>query len=227
MTIALAVFDVAGTTVRDDEVVLDAVMTAFAKHGLHPDREAVNRYMGTPKPEMIARFAVPSGGNGAAVADPRDIHATFREEIARAYRDGPVEAIPGAVTTFRRLRDRGVRVALDTGFDRETLDLILGRLGWGPELLDCTVSSDEVARGRPYPYLIFRAMERSGIASVREVAKLGDTPADVQEGRAAGCAIVAAVLSGAHRRETLELEHPTHVIATVADAADLVLGVRA
>lgn len=224
MSIALAVFDVAGTTVRDDHLVLDVVMAAFAAHGLHPDRDEVNRHMGTPKPEMIARFT--RGANGLPTADPRVVHATFRGEMLRAFRERAVSEIPGASGAFALLRERGIKVALDTGFDRETLDVVLARLGWGPDLVDCTVASDEVARGRPYPYLIFRAMERCGVARVSDVAKLGDTPADVREGRAAGCAIVAAVLSGATARTALEIEGPTHVLASVADAPPLLLGGR-
>jgi len=214
---------VAGTTVRDEDVVLGAVMRAFEAHGMRPDPRQVNAFMGTPKPEMIARFVTSAATNGTPGVSAERVHQTYLQEITRAYRDGAVTEIPGARRTFARLRERGIKVALDTGFDRMTLDLILQRLGWDAGVLDCTVASDEVAHGRPYPYLIFRAMERCRTRSVRQVAKFGDTPADIQEGLAAGCAIVAGVLSGSHDRRSLEAEHPTHVLLTVADSMDILL----
>ena len=41
----------------------------------------------------------------------------------------------------------------------------------------------DVAQGRPAPYMIFRAMERTGITSVAEVLNIGDTVLDIQSGR--------------------------------------------
>lgn len=221
MKIELVVFDVAGTTVRDEDVVLGAVMHAFARHDLHPDPVEVNRYMGIPKPEMIARFVADDRSNGNGSSAALAIHQTFLTEITDAYRDGPVAEIPGARETFVALRERGIKVALDTGFERATLDLILARLGWDDGVLDCTVASDEVARGRPFPFLIFRAMERCGISAVGNVAKVGDTPADIREGHAAGCGIVAAVLSGSHDQASLASERPTDVLNSVVDVLPL------
>lgn len=225
MTIRLAVFDIAGTTVRDDDVVLGALMGAFARHGVAADEQEVNALMGYPKPVVIARV-IARTDDGSAPGIAAAVHGTFLDAIQDAYRSGPVLEIPGAADAFARLRAGGIAVALDTGFDRATLDLILDRLGWRT-LVDTTVASDEVTRGRPYPYLIFHAMERCGIAAVTEVAKFGDTPSDVLEGQAAGCAIVGAVLSGTHRREQLAPLAPTHVLDSVADVPVLLLGGRA
>jgi phosphoglycolate phosphatase-like HAD superfamily hydrolase len=44
------------------------------------------------------------------------------------------------------------------------------------------ICSDDVRVGRPSPYMIFHAMEASGIDSVRQVLNVGDTPLDIQAG---------------------------------------------
>lgn len=63
--------------------------------------------------------------------------------------------------------------------------------GYAP---DCTVTPDAVGgKGRPYPYMVFRNMRELGAASVSEVAKVGDTVSDIEEGKAAGVFTVGVV----------------------------------
>ena len=83
-------------------------------------------------------------------------------------------------------------------------DAALARLGWDHDVVDLTVTSDEVEQGRPHPHLIYRAMQLAGIGDPRDVAKVGDTPADIEEGRAAGCGLVVGVTYGTHSRAELE-----------------------
>jgi phosphonatase-like hydrolase len=109
-------------------------------------------------------------------------------------------------------------VALNTGFSRDITQVILNRLGWlDGGIVDFSVTSDEVKRGRPYPDMIQLLMARSGIREPRRVAKVGDAPADLQEGHNAGCGLVIGVTQGTHRRAELECFPHTHLIATVAD----------
>ena len=75
---------------------------------------------------------------------------------------------------------------------------------------------DDVALGRPAPFLIFRAMEQTGVVNVHRVMCVGDTVLDLQAGRNAGVRHVIGVLSGAHQKEQLEKEPHTRLIASVA-----------
>jgi phosphonatase-like hydrolase len=142
------------------------------------------------------------------------LHGEFLRRMLEFYRTDPsVEPMPGARACFESLRQAGVRIALDTGFSRDIVDTILRRLGWDPPgLLDATAASDEVPRGRPHPDLIFEAMRRTGVSSARCVAKVGDTPSDLQEGTAAGCGLVIGVTNGTHTRAQLEPHSHTHLI---------------
>jgi phosphonatase-like hydrolase len=180
--------------------------------------------MGLPKPAAIRRLIqtqdLREGETGARVAR---IHSDFLERMQDYYRTDPsVREVPGTSATFQALRAGGVRVALDTGFSRPIVEAILERLPWRREgLLDTTVTSDEVARGRPFPDMVFRAMAKTGDTDPRRVAKDGDTPADLQEGDAAGCGWVIGVTAGTHTRAEL-LPYPhTHLIETVAELASV------
>jgi phosphonatase-like hydrolase len=207
VSIRLTVFDVAGTTVLDEDAVIDAVQSALAAARVDVPRSAIKAVMGMPKPAAIRRLL------GAHAPAPereiddrtRDIHAAFVRLVVDRYRRDPmIRPAPGAADVFRRLRDAGTQVVLDTGFSREVLDVLLARLGWDRNVVDTTVTSDEVAAGRPHPDLIFRAMQLTGVPDAHDVAKIGDTPADIEEGRAAGCGLVVGVTYGTHSRAELE-----------------------
>ena len=81
---------------------------------------------------------------------------------------------------------------------------------------DALVCGDDVAQGRPAPYMIFRAMERTGTIDVARVLNIGDTVLDIQSGRNAGCGVNVAVWTGAHGREKLSREPGAHLIEDVS-----------
>src|SRR5262245_62606265 len=177
MPIRLAVFDVAGTTVLDDDAVVDAMIAALALDGTPAPRQAVKALMGMPKPLAI-RQLLNTTESTAGRADDGRVDRIFQAFVGlvkeRYRRDASIREADGTTAVFRDLRRLGIRVALDTGFNREVLDVLLARLGWTADIVDCTVSSDEVAQGRPHPDLIFRAMEMTGVTRPADVAKIGD-----------------------------------------------------
>ena len=183
----------------------------------------VNEVMGLPKPEAIAILVERSGHLGDLADRLGAIHRDFVARSLAFYRTAPsVREIPSATRVFERLQRAGIRVALDTGFDRAITRAILDRLGWsGSPLIDATISSDEVPRGRPHPDMVLELMRRTRIGDPRRVAKVGDTPADLQEGRNAGCGLIIGVTQGTHRRHELERHPHTHLIDTIADLPDL------
>jgi phosphonatase-like hydrolase len=224
-SIRLVVFDVAGTTVLDGDAVIEAMDQALSDFGAEVDRDAIRARMGIPKPDAIRMLIDESTRERLAHGQQVDrIHQRFLELVAARYRDDAgIREADGASDVFRRLRARGVKVALDTGFERATLDVLLNRLGWrAGEVIDCSVTSDEVARGRPAPDLIRRAMELTGVDDSGLVGKVGDTPSDIASGHAARCRLVAAVSYGTHSRPELESHRPTHVLDRLDELLPLV-----
>jgi len=88
--------------------------------------------------------------------------------------------------------------------------------------VDAVVCSDEVARGRPAPYMIFRAMEATGIVDVDRVLVAGDTVRDLEAGVGAGARAVVGVLTGSTDATTLGRVRHTHILASVAELPALV-----
>jgi phosphonatase-like hydrolase len=105
---------------------------------------------------------------------------------------------------------------VNTGFDRDITGILLDALGW-ENIADAVICGDDVAQGRPAPYMIFRAMEQTGTMDMRQVLNVGDTVSDLQAAHNARVAVSVGVLSGAHRRAQLEREPHTCLIGSIAD----------
>jgi phosphonatase-like hydrolase len=221
--IELVVFDMAGTTIHDEDSVNRCLRDALGAAGLAVTPAEVNSVMGIRKPDAIAILVERSGRLGELGDRLAAIHRDFVARSIAFYQGDPtVHEIPGATRVFELLKRAGIGVALNTGFDRTITDVILDRLDWSrTTFIDSTISSDEVARGRPYPDMILELMGRMGVRDPRRVAKVGDTPADLEEGRSAGCGLIVGVTRGTHSREELERYPHTHLIETVAELPDL------
>jgi len=225
MKIRLVVFDVAGTTVRDDDAVHNCLREALAADSVYVTRDQVNEVMGLPKPLAIRKL-LEAKRNGHPIAEKRidSIHNDFQRRMVSHYRGSSrVEPMPHALDALTLLRQAGVRVALDTGFNRPILDTVLERLGWNnSDLLDATVTSDEVPRGRPHPDLLLKAMRLTGITEAPAVAKVGDTPSDLYEGTAAGAGLVIGVTNGSHTAEELRPHPHTCLIPDLSELPNVV-----
>ncbi|MGW0482674.1 phosphonatase-like hydrolase [Nonomuraea sp. NPDC003214] len=209
--IELAVLDIAGTTVEEHGAVYVALEQAVRAAGGDPAADDIRRWMGAGKREAISALLgePPAEVTEAAFAD-------FRERLRAAYADRPPTPLPGVPEAITTLRASGVKVALTTGFDREVTGALLSAIGWDTGFLDAVVCVDDVPAGRPAPYMIFRAMEATGVHDVGRVLTAGDTTRDLQAGANAGAAIVAGVLTGGQDAATLGAVRHTHLLPGVA-----------
>lgn len=207
----LIVFDMAGTTIADRGQVPLAFATALAEHGLsiHPD--ALRAVRGASKREALRRLTAGSS------ADPAKIYAAFVSHLRRAFKDNPPRAIDGAESVFAHFKRRGIAIALNTGFDRPTMLLLLDSLGWRAPLIDATICCDDVSLGRPAPELILEAMRTTARTDIARVAAVGDTTLDLEAGASAGVRFNIGVTTGAHEEAALRGAPHTHIIPTIRD----------
>jgi phosphonatase-like hydrolase len=214
-SIQLVVFDIAGTTVRDNGSVADSFITAFRDYGFTIPEAEVKKVMGFRKMDAIAlmeKFA-PEYKDDSELIDR--IHTHFIDKMIEFYMgDQTLSPLPHAEAVFYALKQQGIKIALNTGFTRSITDTILHRLRWDDRspLIDQVICSDEVALGRPHPDMIKVLMQDLDIVSPEQVVKVGDTEVDVEEGRNAGCGIVVSVTTGAYTREQLLPYRPDFII---------------
>ncbi|WP_142683685.1 HAD hydrolase-like protein [Chitinophaga polysaccharea] len=218
MEIQLVVFDIAGTTLHDESNVAKVLQQTIGLAGVAVTLDQVNEVMGYAKPYAI-RYLLQQQkdsryGNEAFIGD---LHGRFVADMKTHYATHPaVREKDGVSAVFAALKAKGIKVALDTGFDRAITNVILERVGWQQKgLIDAVATSDEVPFGRPYPYMIYRIMEELEIRSIQTVAKTGDTISDLEEGTNAGCRYVIGVTTGAYTREELAKGPHTHLVASL------------
>jgi phosphonatase-like hydrolase len=191
----------AGTTVRDDNTVMEAFASALGHLSLpvrefHDGMKYAQATMGQSKIEVFRHIL---GDEDAA----QSANAAFEKHYAGAVADGQTSPMPGAVELFAACRDAGIKVCLSTGFAPVTRDAIVDALGWRARV-DLLLSPVDAGRGRPWPDMPLTALLRLGGDSVASLAVVGDTPADVECGLRAGAGLVAGVLSGDSARADLE-----------------------
>lgn len=213
-TFALAVLDMAGTTVADDGLVVRAFTAALDDLQVaEADRPRMQRYvldtMGQSKIDVFRALF-------AAEVQAQQANAAFAAAYDRLIDSGAAEPLPGAEDTVRALREAGVKVALTTGFAAGTRDRLLAALGW-TDLADLALCPTDAGRGRPYPDMVLTAVLRLQIDDVRTVAVAGDTASDITSGLRAGATVAAGVLTGAHDAAALTTAGATHVLASVTD----------
>jgi phosphonatase-like hydrolase len=219
----LIVFDMAGTTVHDGDSVAWAIGSALRERAsLDLPRETINSVMGLG----TKRVAIGELFRRAGVEPTRDrvddVYAHFAILMEDYYRNDPaVREVEGISDVFAQLRAHGAKIGLDTAFSRTIAETIVERLGWRRAgLYDAICSAEEVRQGRPAPYMIFRLMEATGIVDVRRVAKVGDTPSDLEQGHNGGCGGVFGVTWGSHTASQLQACPHTRLLTSLADLCD-------
>ena len=217
----MVAFDVAGTTLNDDGVVITAFKSAFEKTQpeLWPTQGgAWTQYaidtMGQSKIHVFTELlGDPEKADWANIA--------FEEAYLRGITQSGATPIAGAEELFKDLKSRGIAVVLTTGFSRSTLDILLETLNW-ENLIDLSVTPSEVERGRPHPDMLQKAASTLGITNPASVIVLGDTAADMQSAISFGAGQAIGVLTGAHDEHRLHDAGATSVINSVADLKTLI-----
>ena len=213
----LAALDMAGTTVDEGGLVYSAIEAAVGEAVGGPiPAELMSQWTGTSKEEAIAGLLRGMGSDDSH-AHVLKVYDVFAGKLEEAYGRTPPAPIAGVLKMFELLRRAGVKVALQTGYAAPVANSIMTGLGWTVgETVDALVTSDTVAASRPAPYLVFHAMEATGVGDVRRVLTAGDTPNDLAAGMNAGAGFVVGVTTGSFTRSQLEAEPHTHIFDSVA-----------
>ncbi|MFE2447227.1 phosphonatase-like hydrolase [Streptomyces sp. NPDC059426] len=221
--IDLAVFDMAGTTIDEGLRVYQVLADTARAHGADPTDEDINRWHGAAKHEALKALLIDNEGIPPEPDRLALVVEDFRRRLQTAYAAQPPTPLPGVLDAMTQLREAGIKVVLNTGFDHDIVGLLLGAIGWeGDTIVDGVVCGTDVPQGRPAPFMIFRAMELAGVSDRSRVLAAGDTPRDLAAGVNAGVGYVVGVLSGAGTAQELGSHQHTHLLRSVADVPALV-----
>ena len=177
------VFDLDGVIIQTEEL-WDEVREAFVRErGGRYDARAQRAMMGMSSVEW-SRYI---HDDLAVVDTPAEISAEVVRRMQARYRER-LPLIEGAVAAVERLA-RQWPLAVASSSNRPLIDAVLEISGLG-RLFRATVSSEEVARGKPAPDVYLEAAGRLGVAPER-CAAIEDSESGIRSASAAGMCVVA------------------------------------
>jgi phosphonatase-like hydrolase len=211
--IRMTVFDMAGTTVNEDNVVYKTLRKAINEAGFDFSLEEVlAEGAGKEKLQAIKSVLSVYGGIEDDVL-ANTIFQNFIQLLETAYDTMEILPQDNAASLFSELKKRGIIVVLNTGYNAQTANSLISKLGWViGDQIDGLVTASDVNNNRPKPDMIVLAMERFQITNPLEVIKVGDSTIDIEEGRNAGCKYNIGITTGAHTKEQLQTVNPDFIL---------------
>jgi phosphonoacetaldehyde hydrolase len=116
--------------------------------------------------------------------------------LQRAVLKEHAQVIDGAVEALAAFRARGLAIGSSTGYTRELMDVVMPAAERQGLRVDAMLCASDVKEGRPAPFMCFLNAIRLGAWPMWSMVKIGDTIADVEEGRNAGMWTIALSRSG-------------------------------
>lgn len=181
--IAAVVFDMDGVLIASEEIWDEVRETLARERGGRWSERAHRDMMGMSTPEWTGYMASDVG----LPMTPAEIEAEVtRRLIARYEEDLPL--LPGAVEAVRAIGARWP-LGVASSSSRTLIEAVLDLAGLADDFA-VTVSSEEVAAGKPAPDVYLRALELMGAAPSAAVA-VEDSGGGIRAAAAAGMAVVA------------------------------------
>lgn len=215
--IELVVFDMAGTTVDENNVVYKTLRKAIHNTGYDFSLEFVLEHgAGKEKKQAIIDILAKAEVYDTNLAEKA--FEDFKELLKSAYEDLNLSTYKGTKELFIYLKNKGIKVALNTGYDSKTANLLIDKLGWEPgKDIDLLVTASDVENGRPNADMITLIMDKLKVPNSQSVVKVGDSIIDIEEGKNANCIYSIGVTTGAHTRDQLQKASPDYIIDSLPE----------
>lgn len=201
--IEAVIFDWAGTTVDYGCFApVQAFIEAFKEFGIEPTVAEVREPMGMLKwdhihtmmqmPRITEEWKCVHG----RMWDTKDVDAIYERSEKAIFKilHNFSTPKPFVLEAIEQLRAKGIKIGSTTGYTDEMMSYVVPaakKQGYDP---DAWFSPNSVNNmGRPYPYMVYKNMEALKVSSVDAVVKVGDTVADIKEGKTAGIISIGIV----------------------------------
>jgi phosphoglycolate phosphatase len=210
--VKLIVFDVDGTLVDSQDLIVAAQRAAFLAHGLEPPtRERSLSIVGLSLVQAM-RVLVPDGPAESLAEGYKTAFQRLRADPA--YRE---PLFPGAAELLAELSGRDeVVLGIATGKSRRGVAHLLARHGW--ERVFATIQTADDHPSKPHPAMLEQALAETG-AAPRDSVMIGDSTFDMAMARAAGIGAVG-VSWGYHRPEALRETGAEAIVGSYRELRD-------
>ncbi len=221
--IKMVVFDMAGTTVNENNVVYKTLQKAINEKGFDFSlNQVLQEGAGKEKLQAIKSVLNVYGDiNDEVLAN--SIFQNFIKLLESAYDTMEILQQDNTAEVFAELKKNGILVVLNTGYNSQTANSLINKLGWVKgEHFNGLVTASDVKNNRPQPDMILLAMHQFDITDAQQVIKVGDSTIDIEEGRNAGCKFNIGITTGAHTKEQLVLANPDFILDNLLELLPIV-----
>lgn len=174
MKISMVVFDMAGTSVDEGNVVYHTLHKAIEKQCPSITFEDVLKWGAGKEKLQAIRETLAESHITLNEQSIQEIFKDFLLLLDKAYENLIVVPTKNTERLFQELRDMGIKVVLNTGYNHATASLLIQKLNWElGQHYDLLVTASNVTKNRPNPDMILLAMEKLNILDAASVIKVG------------------------------------------------------
>lgn len=209
MSIRTVLFDLDGTLIDTNELIITSFDYTFKKYGITLTKEEIMTFNGPPLKDTFKKV------------DPNrweDMLETYREHNL-LHHDQHVEIYPNVMETIKQLKEKQIKLAIVTTKMRTGAMMGLDLTKLTP-FFESIITFDDVVHAKPHPEPVLKAMNELG-GQVESTLMVGDNYHDIEAGRRAGVR-TAGVAWAAKGREYLESYNPTYMFEDMKDVLQLI-----
>lgn len=222
MKVDMVVFDMAGTTIDEDNIVYKTLQKSINDYGIDVSLEEVLAIGAGQEKLNAIQDVLKVHGTNEDLIKSAEIFELFKKRLATAYEEFAIKAMPNAEAVLLKLRENNVFVVLNTGYDNQTANFILEKIQWRQFYhFDLLVTASDVKNARPAPDMIQFAMNLFSIEDAQKIIKIGDSKIDIEEGKNAGCLYSIGITTGAQTKAQLLEAAPDYIIDSLADLLEI------
>lgn len=204
MSIRTILFDLDGTLIDTNELIIASFEYTFKQHNLPHTREEIMSFNGPPLRDTFHNI------------NPEQAEimiATYREHNL-AHHDSYVTAFPNVVEVLEQLKNNNIQLGIVTTKMRKSVNMGLAIAGID-QLFETVITYDDVDHPKPHPEPVIKAMEQLN-ADAPSTLMVGDNYHDIESGKNAG--VQTAGVTWAHKgRDFLQEYNPTYMLEDMHD----------
>ncbi|TXL64984.1 pyrophosphatase PpaX [Cerasibacillus terrae] len=210
MNIDTILFDLDGTLIDTNELIIKSFRYTFEQYGYEFTLDEIKSFNGPPLFETFTKINKDKA---------EDMMAMYRKHNL-AHHDTYVKTFPNVIETIIQLKGK-VKIAIVTNKMKKSVQKGMEITNLSPHF-DTIVTLDDVTHAKPHPEPVIKAMQLIG-AKPETTLMVGDNYHDIEAGQRAG--VKTAGVNWSHKgREFLEGYNPTYMIDDMLELLELIGG---